>query len=386
MPDFSLSEEQELLQQLAYDFAKEEIAPLAGDLDRSGEFPWEVAQKAFDVGLMNIIVPEDYGGPGLGTFEDALVTEQLATGCMGITLCLIINNLATTPVKLAGNEAQKQKYLGMLTEELHFASYALTEPGAGSDVKAIRSTAKKQGDHYVLNGTKRFITAGGHATWYVVFAYTDREQGHSGISAFIVPRELDGVTVGKKEDMMGQRASNTVELIFEDVAVPAENLLGAEGDGFKIAMRTFNHSRAPIACGAVGIARSAFEAALRYARERETFGQPIAEHQAIGFKLAAMARDINAGRLLCWHAAWLADRGVRAAKEIAMAKLFCADSAMRITTDAVQIFGGYGFSREYPVEKCMRDAKVMQIYEGTSEIQHIIIASELMREANRTEG
>ncbi len=379
MVDFALSEEQEALRQLSRDFARQEIAPAASEFDRNGEFPMEIAKKAHDIGLMNIVFPESCGGLGLGTFEDAIVTEELAWGCMGITLALVINNLGATPVKIAGTEDQQKRFLGPLTEEVGFCSYALTEPEAGSDVANLQSTAVKKGEVYVLNGTKRFITSGGVASFYVVFAYTDRDRGHRGMSAFIVPRDLPGVAVGKKEDMMGQRASNTVEISFDDVEVPEGNLLGAEGDGFKIAMGTFNHSRSPIAAGAVGIAKSAFDAAYQYSRERKTFGKPIWEHQVTQFKLASMARDIDAGRLLCWRAAWMADQKMRNAAECAMAKLFCADAAMRITTDCVQLLGGYGFSREYPVEKCMRDAKVMQIYEGTSEIQHIIIARELMR-------
>lgn len=380
MIDFSLTEEQEALRETARRFSREEIAPVAGKYDTIAEFPWDVCKKAFEIGLMNVIVPEAYGGPGLSRVDEVIITEELAWGCTGITACLNVNHLATTPVILAGTEEQKKKFLGEICEELTFASYATTEPGAGSDISGISTTATRKNDRYVLDGTKRFITAGGVASWFVVFATTDKAKGTKGLSAFIVPKETPGVTVGKKEDMMGQRASNTSEIILEEAALPAECLLGKEGDGFKIAMQTFERSRAGIAACGVGLGRAALEQAITYAKERKAFGRPIADFQAIQFMIAEMARDVEAARLLTLQAAWLTDQGLPSNTKASMAKALAADSAMRITTDTVQIFGGYGFSKEYPVEKLMRDAKVLQIYEGTSQIQRVIIARDLLKD------
>ena len=379
MLGFTLSEEHEALRQLAREFAEKEIAPRAAEHDRTGEFPWEVVRKGFEIGLMNVVIPEAYGGPGLGSLEECLITEELAAQCSGIGLCLMINNLASTPVKLAGNEDQKKEFLGMLTREPAIAAYCLTEPAAGSDVSSLTTIAKKDGKKYILNGTKMWITGGGVAKWYTVFAYTQPELRHKGMSAFVVPRDLPGVQPGKKEDMLGQRASNTSEVVFDNVEVPEEYRIGKEGEGFYIAMRTFDHTRPGISAGAVGVARCAMEHAVRYSQERIAFGKPIAELQAIQFMIAEMARDIEAGRLLCWQAAWRVDNGLPNTLETACAKLFCADAAMRITTDAVQIFGGYGYCKEYPVEKLMRDAKIFQIYEGTSQIQKLIIARQIYR-------
>ncbi|MCZ6689514.1 MAG: acyl-CoA dehydrogenase family protein [Planctomycetota bacterium] len=378
--DFSLTGEQEALRDTAHRFARDEIAPAARKYDAGDEFPMDICVKAFGIGLMNTVVPDEFGGAGLSRLDEVIITEELAWGCMGITVCLMVNNLAATPLVIAGTPELQKEYLGPLCEEVMFASYCMTEPGAGSDVAGIATTAKKKGDRYVLNGTKRFVTAGGVAKWFIVFAYTDKAKGHKGMSAFVVPKDTPGVTIGKKEDMMGQRASNTAEVIFEEVAVPAGNLLGREGDGFAIAMKTFERSRPGIAAGGVGIGRSAMEQAIAYAKQRRAFGQPIAQFQAIQFMLADMAVDIQAARWLTWHAAWLSDRGKPSNTEASMAKALAADSAMRITTDAVQILGGYGFSREYPVEKMMRDAKVLQIYEGTSQIQRVVIARSLLKD------
>jgi acyl-CoA dehydrogenase len=295
-------------------------------------------------------------------------------------LPIVANNLACQPLNLAASEEQKKEWFGRLTSECGWAAYCLSEPSAGSDVAGMKSTATKKGDRYILNGTKQWITNGGVASFYVVFAYTDKEAGHKGVSCFIVPRDLPGVQVQKKEDMMGQRASSTCQIVFDNVEVPASLRVGEEGTGFYTAMKTFDRTRAPIAAGAVGLARRARDYAVKYAKEREAFGKPIAELQAVQFMLADMDRDIEAGRLLCWQAAWLADNGRRNTRETAIAKLFCADAAMRITTDAVQIFGGYGYSREYPVEKLMRDAKVIQIYEGTSQVQRLVIARQLLKQ------
>lgn len=380
MINFELTDEQKAIRDLAREFTQGEIVPVAAHHDRTGEFPWDVARKAFEIGLMNLNIPVEYGGGGLGLLDGCIVREELAAGCAGISSALGINGLAATPVLVAGTEEQKRRFLAPLCHELSFASYAVTEPGAGSDVAGIRTTARRVGDEYVLNGSKRFITGAGVARWFVVFTYTDREQRYQGMSAFLVPADTPGVTVGKKEDMMGQRASNTAEITFEDVVVPRENLLGREGEGFKIAMITFDKTRPGVAAGAVGLARCALEHATRYAKERSAFGQAIADFQAIQCILADMATDIHAARLLTWHAAWLGDQGKRNSLEASYAKRFAADMAMKATTDAVQVFGGYGYSREYPVEKLMRDAKVFQIYEGTSQIQRLIIARQLLRD------
>ncbi len=380
MIGFDLTPEQEAIRDLSREFARDEIAPKAAHHDRTAEFPYEICKKAFEAGLMNSVVPEAYGGPGLGCLDDCLIHEELAHGCIGITLPILANNLAAQPVKLAGSEAQKKEWFGRLTDECSWAAYCLSEPSAGSDVLGMSTTAVKKGDRYVLNGVKQWITNGGVAGWYVVFAYTEKEKGHKGVSAFIVPRDLPGVSPQKKEDMMGQRASSTCQIVFENVEVPEKNRLGAEGEGFYVAMKTFDRTRPPIACAAVGVSRRARDESIRYAKERKAFGKPLAEIEAIQAIVADMDRDIEASRLLCWQAGWLADNGRKNTRETAIAKYVAADTCMRITTDAVQVFGGYGYSREYPVEKLMRDAKVIQIYEGTSQIQRLIIARQLLRE------
>jgi acyl-CoA dehydrogenase len=378
MVDFNLSKEQEQIQQLARDFARRVIAPHAAHHDLTGEFPRDICQQAFDQGLMNAHIPEEFGGSGLGTFDACLIAEEIASGCTGIGTAMEANNLAAAPVILAGTAEQKKEFLTPLTEELKFAAYCVTEPAAGSDVAGIKTVAKKVGDHYVLNGQKMWITNAGVASWYYVLAYTDPELGHKGMTAFLVPTDTQGITVGKKESNMGQRASDTRAISFEDVAVKEAYRLGNECDGFKISMGAFDHTRPLVASAAVGLARSAMEHSIRYALEREAFGKPIAANQAISFMLADMDKDIAAARFLCWHSAWLIDNGVRNTKEAARAKAFAADTAMKVATDAVQIFGGYGYSREYPVEKLMRDAKIFQIYEGTSQIQRVIISRHLM--------
>lgn len=386
MLNFALSEEQAQFRDLARRFAQDEIAPVAAQYDHSGEFPWPVAEKAYKAGLLNMHIPEEYGGSGLGILDGVIVREELAAACSGITSAILIGTLASTPVLIAGTEEQKRTYLRVLTDGVRFASYAVTEPGAGSDVANIATTARRSGDEYVLNGTKRFITGAGVASWFTVFAVTDRAQGRRGLSAFIVPRETPGLSIGKKEPMMGQRASYTAEVILEDAAIPAANLIGREGQGWEIAMETFNRTRPGVAASAVGVARSALEHAVAYAQQRETFGKAIAEHQAIQFILADMATSVAAARWLAWHSAWLIDHGLPNATEAAHAKAFAADVAMRAATDAVQVFGGYGYSQEFPVEKLMRDAKIFQIYEGTSQIQRLIIARALLRDGVQTPG
>jgi len=377
MIDFTLSEEQAQLRDLAHEFAEKEIAPHAARLDETAEFPREICHKAWELGLMNTHVPEAYGGLGLGVLEGCLIAEETAWGCTGVSTAMEANTLAECPIIVAGNEEQKKKWLAPMIEEFLFAAYCVTEPGAGSDVQGIRTTAKRHGDDYLLNGSKMWITNGGVANWYFVLAYTDASQGYRGMSVFIVPRELSGVVVGKKENNMGQRCSDTRSVTFEDVKVPAGNRLGEEGSGWKVAMTAFDHSRPVVSAGAVGLARAAYQHAVRYAKERETFGVPIYKHQGIGFMIADMACAIEAARLLVWQAGWTIDQGRRNTQQAAFAKLFAADTAVKVATDAVQVFGGYGFNKEYPVEKLYRDAKVYQIYEGTSQIQRLIIAREI---------
>jgi len=376
--DFTLTDEQKALRELAHDFAEKEIRPVAWRYDRDGTWPQEIVDKAWGVGLMNTHVPEAYGGPELSTLDGCIVEEELAWGCSGIQTSLGANGLASAPVELAGSEEIKRTYLGMLTEAPKLASFCLTEPDAGSDVSGMRTRAVRRGDRYVLNGQKCFITNGGHADWYTVYAKTDPEAGHKGISAFVVDRD-DTVIVDKKEDKMGQRASETATITFNDTEVPAANLLGAENDGFKIAMATLDRTRPGVAAMAVGIARAAFEFAVGYAKERVQFGVPIATHQAIQFMIADMATEIEAARLLTWQSAVLLDHGARNTLQSSHAKRFAADTAMKVTTDAVQIYGGYGFIKDYPVEKLMRDAKIMQLYEGTSQIQRLVIARETLQ-------
>jgi len=374
---FDLTDTQTALQELAHDFAAREMRPVAAHHDQTMEYPWAVIKKAHEVGLMNLHVPEEYGGLGLGCFDECVVSEELAWGCTGIRTAMEANGLAIAPLALGGSEALKKKYLGRLIEEPLMAGYAVTEPEAGSDVANMRMTAVRKGDKYVLNGEKMWITNAGVANWYFVVAYTDREKRHKGMSAFIVEREQAGVTPGKKEINLGQRCSDTRALTFEDVEVPVENLIGEEGMGWILAMKAFDHTRPTVASGAVGLARAAFEHALQYAQERRTFGQPLFKHQAIAFMIADMAKDIEAARLLVWKAAAMKDRGERNTMYASMAKAFAADACHRICTDAVQVYGGYGYNTEYPVEKLLRDSKIFQIYEGTSQIQRVIIAREL---------
>ena len=379
MVDFALTEEQRGLRDLAREFARREIVPAAARHDREKSFAWDVLRAAFRAGLLNSIVPAEYGGGALRVFESCLMSEELAAGCSGIWSSISDNNLAAWPVILAGTDEQKRRYLGWLTAELTFAAYCQTEAEAGSDVAAIKTTARRVGDEYVLNGSKRFITNGGVASWYTVFASTEPGARHRGLTAFLVPRETAGRHVGQEEDKMGQRAASTTEVYFQDVRVPAANRLGEEGQGFKIAMMTLDRTRPEVAAGAVGVARAALEHAVEYARQRQQFGQPIAAFQGIQFMLADMAKQVDAARLLMWQAAWLVDQGSPGARESAIAKLVAADTAMQVTTDAVQIFGGNGYMRDYPVEKLMRDAKIFQIYEGTSQVQRVVIARELLR-------
>lgn len=383
MISFELSDDQKQLQDLASKFAKEHMIPHAEHHDRTGEFPYEITKKAWEVGLMNTHVPAEYGGLGLGVLDGIIITEELAYGCTGISTAMEANSLAAAPLMVAGNEAQKKEFLGMLTAEPKYAAYCVTEPSAGSDVAGIGTTAKKVGDDYVITGEKMWITNANVASWYFVLAYTDKAQKHKGMTGFLVPRETPGITVGKKEDNLGQRASDTRAIVFENVKIPSKYRLGNEGDGFKIAMGAFDHTRPVVAAGAVGLARRAMDEAVKYALERKTFGQPIAGYQAISFMIADMAKDIEAARYLVWRSGWEIDQGRRSTKYAAFAKAFAADMAMQVTTNAVQVFGDYGYSKEYPVEKLMRDAKIYQIYEGTSQIQRMIIAKDIFDKASK---
>lgn len=376
--NFSLTDEQKEIQMLARDFAKNEIAPVAEHYDKTHEYPWPVVKKAQEMGLTSMNVPEKYGGLGLSLFEEVLVGEELAWGCSGISTAISVNGLAILPVLIAGNEEQKMEYGGRLADG-QMAAYCATEPEAGSDVASIKTTAIKDGDHYILNGNKTFITGATVANFYTVFAYTDPSVRYNGMSCFIVDRDWEGVSVGKPFDKMGQHASDTAEVVFDDVKVPATHLLGQEGIGFIIAMKVFDKSRPGTASGALGLARRALEESIQYAKERMTFGKQLWQHQTIGHMIADMAMQLEAARLLVWKSAWAVDSGEKNTTAAAFAKAYAADAAMKIATDAVQVFGGYGYMAEYPVEKLMRDAKIFQIYEGTSQIQREIVVRELFR-------
>jgi acyl-CoA dehydrogenase len=375
--DLTLTDEQKDLRDLAHSFAEKDIRKVAWDYDKDGTWPQEIIEKAWEIGLMNTHVAEEYGGPGLDYLSGCLIEEEMGWGCSGIGTSLMANGLASAPVGLGGSEEVKKKYLGMLTDAPTLASFCLTEPDAGSDVSGMKTTATRKGDKYVINGSKCFITNGGYADWFTVYAKTDKDAGHRGISAFVVPKD-DTVTVDKKEDKLGQRASNTATITFNETEIPAENLLGEENHGFKLAMMTLDRTRPGVAAMAVGIARAALEFASDYSKERVQFGVPIAMHQAVAFMIADMATKVEAARLLVWQSAVLLDQGHRNTLAASHAKRFAADSAMEVTTDAVQVYGGYGFIKEYPVEKLMRDAKIMQLYEGTSQIQRLVIAKELL--------
>lgn len=380
MVDFRLSDEQLALQETARRFAQTEMAPNAAHFDQTGEFPDKIIKKAWETGLLNEAIPEEYGGLGLGTLDSCIMTEELGAGCAGMTTSMMVNTLGQAPILVAGSKAQIEKHIVPFIKEFRYGAFALTEPSSGSDAGTMKTVAKKVGDKYILNGRKCFITNGGVADLFTVFASLDPSKGSKAIVALIVPADTPGVSAGKKEDKMGQRASNTTDVIFEDAEIPAENLIGKEGEGFVTAMKTLELTRPMIGALAIGVARAAFEHAVRYAKERHAFGTPIASFQAIQFMLADMAKDIEAARLLTWQAAWMIDQGMDATKYSSFAKCFASDAAMRITTDAVQIFGGYGYSKEYPVEKLMRDAKLIQIYEGTNQIQRMVMARTILKE------
>lgn len=377
--DFSLSEELEMVRSMVRDFAENEVEPSCAVRDEEERFDREIFDKMGELGLTGIPWPEDYGGLGSDYVTYCLVIEELSRVCAstGVTLSAHIS-LAGWPIYTFGTEAQKQKFLRPMAEGKKLGAYGLTENGSGSDAGSMRTTAIKDGDHYVLNGTKIFITNAGEAEIYVVFALTDPQQKQKGCSAFIVEKDIPGFTFGKKERKLGIRSSPTMEIIFDNCRIPKENLLGKEGQGFKIAMRTLDGGRSGIAAQAVGIAQGALDASLAYAKERRQFGKPIAQQQAIGFKLADMATKIEAARLLTYQAAWRESQGLSYSKESAYAKLFAGDTAMEVTVEAVQIFGGYGYTKDFPVERYMRDAKITQIYEGTNEIQRMVISRILL--------
>jgi acyl-CoA dehydrogenase len=376
---FALTDEQRELRALARAFAEKEIRPKAAAYDESQTHPADIIAKAHAIGLMNLHVPESLGGAELSCFDGMLVGEELNFGCSGIGTSIGSNGLAAGPILIAGSEEQKREWLGPLLEAPILGCFALTEPGAGSDVSAIQTTAVRRGDEYVINGSKMFISNAGHASWMVCFVSTDRTKGHRGLTTLIIPMDTPGVTIEKHLDKMGQRSTDTSAVALSDVVVPVRNRLGEEGDGFKIAMQTLDFSRPGTAIGAVGVAQAAYELAVEYAKERIQFGSPIAINQGVSFLVADMATEIEAARLLTWQAAWMIDqgRGRGATLYSSFAKRFAADTAMKVTTDAVQVFGGYGYMKEFPVEKLMRDAKLFQIYEGTSQIQRLVIAKEI---------
>jgi acyl-CoA dehydrogenase len=381
MINFELSEQQKALQDTARKFARQEIMAVAAKYDQSMEYPWDVIKKAHAAGLLNLMLPEQYGGLGLSHVDQMLIVEELSYGCAGIATAMAANDLALGPLLLAGTPAQIEELTAPMLEDAKMAAYCVTEPGAGSDVAGIRTTVRRDGDHYIMNGEKMWITNGSVASWYYVLATADAKAGHKAMCAFAVPANLPGITPGKKEINLGQRCSDTRGIRFTDVKVPKKYLLGTEGEGFKIAMRAFDLSRPGAACGAVGLAQCALDHAVKYAHERVTFGKPIAAHQAVQFMIADAAKDIEASRLLVWRSAAELDAGRRNTKFASMAKALAGDTAVRVTSDAVQIFGGYGYNTEYPVEKLYRDAKIYQIYEGTNQIQRMIIARQVYEDA-----
>jgi len=379
--DYLLTDEQQMVKDLCDQIAEEQIKPVAAEYDESGEFPWDIVRMLADADIFGVFIPEEYGGMGGGVMEMALVTEALSWGCGGIALAFGGTGLGTEPILLYGNDEQKARFLPDIAAGRNLAAFAITEADAGSDAGNIRTSADKVGDQYVLNGTKQWITNGGEAEVYTVVAMTDKDKGARGASAFIVEKGMRGVSFGKKENKLGIRGSTTREVILNNVHVPEENLLGREGLGFMVAMRTFVQSRPGVAAQAVGIAQRALDEAAHYARVSRQFRRPISSFQGLQLKLADMAIQVEAARALIYSAARAIDAGVKdTSKASAICKTFASDAAMKVTTEAVQVFGGYGYMKEYPVEKLMRDAKITQIYEGTNEVQRGVIASKLLKE------
>jgi len=379
--DYLFTDEQKMIKELAHKIAEEKIRPVAAKYDISEEYPWDVIKVIADSDMFGLFIPEEYGGLGVSITNLCLATEEFSRACGGIAVCYAASALGTIPIMLFGNEEQKKKYLPDLAKGKKVAAFGITEPEAGSDASAIKTTAKKEGNHYILNGLKHFITNGGDAETYVVIAMTDKTRGARGASAFIVEKGTHGFTFGKKEDKFGIRASSTRELVFQDCKIPAENLLSKEGMGFIVTMRTFDMSRPGVAAQALGIAQGALELAVKYAKERQQFGKSISSFQGIQWMLADMATEIEAARALIYSCARAIDAGCKdVSKESAMAKMYASDVAMKVTVDALQIFGGYGYMKDYPIEKYVRDAKITQIYEGTNQIQRNIIGLQLIRE------
>jgi acyl-CoA dehydrogenase len=379
MISFQLSDEQSALQDAVRKFVQSEIAPKAGKWDEAGEFPEEAFRRAHENGFFNLCAGVDEGGLGLGHVARVLVAEELAAGCCGFATSCQANDLALTPIVLRGTPDQKKKFITPFIDKFQFASFCLSEPGAGSDVAGLRTQIKREGNEYVINGSKMWITNAGHASQFTVFGTMDRNLKHKGMVCVVVPAKTPGITLGKKENKMGQRCSDTRAISFDNVRVPVENRIGQEGEGWVVAMQTLDSSRPLVAALSLGAARAAFHHARKYATERQQFGAPLATFQAIQFMLADMATDVEAAKLLIYQAAWLLENGKSATIESSHAKRFAADMAMKVATDAVQIFGGYGYTKEYPVEKIMRDVKLIQIYEGTSQIQRLVIARELLK-------
>lgn len=378
--NFELTEEQQMLQKMARDFTAKEIIPKAAEYDEHAKFPQDIFEKARNVGLANMNVPETYGGMGASLMDEVIVAEELGYGCTGISTSMSTNGLGDLPILIAGSDEQKAYWLGeRLVDKGELVSYCVTEPAAGSNVAGIQTRAEKKDGKYILNGSKTFITNASYAHFYTVLAKTEPEKGHKGMSWFVVDRNTPGLRISKKFDKLGQRASDTAEVVLENVEVPAENMLGPEGSGFLTAMKVFDYSRPGVAAAAVGLLRRALDESVKYSKERETFGQPIYQHQAVGHKIANMSLDYEAARLLVWQSAWIVEQGGSNARLSATAKAFASDAAMRATVEAVQVFGGYGYMKEYPVEKLMRDCKIFQIYEGTSEILRNIVVRELTK-------
>jgi len=377
--EFSLSPEQREIQELAMKFARNEMIPVSQAYDEEGKFPHDIFKKAWELGLINTCIPSEYGGAGFTGLDGIVISEALAYGCMGMNTAFMANDLALLPIVIGGNDEQKKRFLTPFTQEFKIASFCLTEPGNGSDAGGIKTTIKDGGDHWIVNGEKMWITNGGYADLFVVYGTIDPSLKHKGISAIVIEGKTTGIEVGKKEDKMGHRSSDTRAIRFNNVKVPKDNMLGKPGEGWGIAMNTLDHSRPLVASSAVGGAQRALDLSIQYSKERIQFGVPLAKHQAIQFMIAEMGMKVEAARLLVYKAAWLCDQGQKNTEIASYAKAFAADSCMQITTDAVQIYGGYGYSKEYPVEKLMRDAKLIQIYEGTSQIQRLVMARELLK-------
>jgi len=378
MVDFSFTKEQIDLQNRTREFAQEYMIPYAHYYDKTGEFPLPIIRKCWEAGLMNLAIPKEYGGLGLGAIEQCIAVEEMAAGCAGMTTSIYVNSLGAEPILIAGNDDQKEKYLRPLTKDLKFVSFACSEPGMGSDVAGIKTLVKKEGDHYILNGSKFWITNAPHADYFTVFASLDPSQRHKALCAFIVDADTPGVKTGRPVEKMGHRASTTSSVIFRDAKVPAENLLGKEGMGFKIAMQTFSMTRPSIAAFATGLARAAMEYARDYVNRREAFNQKLRDFQVVSFKLGDMYAKVEAARLLYLKAAWAADNGMDPTIPASVAKVMATETAMEVAHQAVQVHGGYGYIDQYPVEKLFRDAKLYEIYEGTSEIQRLVLSRHVL--------